>query len=324
MTLTSTRPLDEPGIKMPPKGITESRLHQLRKCFQLQQNFVISLPPFRAPSEQTFNFPAQAPRTYTLPPLPTTWLAYYAPGTFSVALLVADAGGLFRPEGCLSSFGGGDFNPEGTLSSFGGGDFNPEGTLSSLGAGLLTPEGNLSSFGIEADFAPDGVRSSFGGAGELMSLGFRSSFGIGFFVSELVLCVDGLASLSVGVLAAVVGAAERPNIGRDGMLVGIDGRYDVRVASDWASGFCVLVALPAALLTSGALSVLWWIMGGFFRVFVADFAASEVFFPAFVACLLTESVTAFSVSVAFLSASVGAVAGLPRLVILGILGKLGR
>ena len=188
----------------------------------------------------------------------------------------------------------------------------------------MTPEGSLSSFGIGADFTPDGVRSSFGGVGELTPLGFRSSFGICFFASELVLCVGGLAPLSVGVLAAVVGAAERPNVGRDGMLVGIDGRYDARAAEDWLSGFCVPVALPSALLTPGALSIVWWIIGGSFRVFVADFAASEVFFPAFVACLLTESVAAFGVSVAFLPASVGAAAGLPRLVILGILGMLGK
>jgi hypothetical protein len=144
----------------------------------------------------------------------------------SVTWLAADAGGLFRPEGCLSSFGGGDLNPEGTLSSFGGGDFGPDGTLSSFGAGLLTPEGSLSGLGIGADFNPDGVRSSFGGAGELTPLDFLSSFGICFFASELVLGVGGLASLLVGVLVAVVGAVERPNVGRDGILVGIDGRYD--------------------------------------------------------------------------------------------------
>jgi hypothetical protein len=257
-----------------------------------------------------------------LQPLPT---AYCAPVTFSVTLLAADAGGLFRPEGCLSTFGGGDFNPEGTLSSFGGGDFNPEGSLSSFGAGLLTPEGSLSSFGVEADFTPDGVRSSFGGGGELTPLGFLSSFGICFFASELVLCVGGLASLLVGVLVAVVGAAERPNAGREGMLVGIDGRYDdARAAYDWTPGFCVLlVALLAALLTSGALSVAWWIIGGCFRALVVDFATSVVFSPAIVACLLTESATVFDVSIAFLPTSVGAAVGLPRPIILGMLGMLG-
>jgi hypothetical protein len=170
--------------------------------------------------------PVQAPSAYTLPPYPTASLACCASGTFSVTLLAADAGGLFRPEGCLSSFGGGDFNPEGTLSSFGGGDFSPDGTLSSFGVGLLAPEGCLSGLGIGAGVNPDGVRSSFGGAGELTPLGFLSSFGICFFISELVLCVGGLASLLVGVLVAVVGTAERPNRGRDGILVGIDGRYD--------------------------------------------------------------------------------------------------
>jgi hypothetical protein len=73
----------------------------------------------------------------------------------------------------------------------------------------------------------------------------------------------------------------------------------------------------------GAFLVAWWIMGRCFGLLVADFAASEGFFPEFVTCLLTESVATFDVSIAILPASACAAAGLSRPVMLGILGMLG-
>jgi hypothetical protein len=111
---------------------------------------------------------------------------------------------------------------------------------------LLTPEGILSSFGIGGgDFTLEGVLSSFGGAGEFAlafaPLGLRSSFGICFFASELVRWVAGF---SAGILVELVFCAvERLNVGREGMLVGIDGRYDdARAVYDCVSGFLLLVA----------------------------------------------------------------------------------
>jgi hypothetical protein len=238
----------------------------------------------------------------------------------SVTLLAAVAGGLFSPDGRLSSFGGGDLSPEGTLSSFGAGLLTPEGSRSSFGtAGDFTPEGILSSFGIAGDFTPEGVRSSLGG---LVPLGLRSSFGICFLASEAVRCVGGFGGvLSVGIFVEfVVCAVERPKVGIEGMLVGIDGRYDdARAVYDCVSGFFVL--LVAALLIPGALSDAWWMTGACLSVLDAVFAASEVCFPA---CLLAESATVFGLLVAFLPALVGVAVGLPRLVMLGMLGKLGR
>src|SRR2546423_15028578 len=42
---------------MHPRELTPSITNYVLKMLQLQLNFVISLPPFRVPSSQTFNFP---------------------------------------------------------------------------------------------------------------------------------------------------------------------------------------------------------------------------------------------------------------------------
>src|SRR5271156_2323689 len=59
-----------------PRESTPSITNCVLKMLQLQLNFVISFLPFRVPSSQTFNFPAQAPWAYTLLPYPPPrWLA---------------------------------------------------------------------------------------------------------------------------------------------------------------------------------------------------------------------------------------------------------